>query len=157
MSSFVRLAHFVWPPVWGWWDVEMLRLVPRRLHKAFQKFDVKRGSLSDTSTLGNLKCLNVSCITSCFHSACCSNQNISLWKAVDKINGVIANGSHGVFLAAPWPDRGWLAPSSSQEGARVVAGSKTSDLEICFWGTACRCARIHVPYAESDGLSLAMT
>jgi len=32
----------------------MLRLVPRRLHKAFQKFDVKRGSLYDTSTLGSL-------------------------------------------------------------------------------------------------------
>jgi len=39
--------------------VDMLRLVPRRLHKAFQKFDVKRGSLSDTSTLGSPKCLKM--------------------------------------------------------------------------------------------------
>jgi len=39
--------------------VDMLRLVPRRLHKAFQKLDVKRGSLSDTSTLGTLKCLEM--------------------------------------------------------------------------------------------------
>jgi hypothetical protein len=43
------------------------------IHTAFQEFDVKLGSLSDTKTLGIPRCLDIlpdSCITSCVHSNC---------------------------------------------------------------------------------------